>query len=80
MYYRGFYTPENLERVSALRHVAKEEEVGVSALALAWLRDHPSVTAPIVAPSTTAQWGAVREAAVVRVEGDLRDRITAIFD
>ncbi|MDZ5621762.1 aldo/keto reductase [Nocardioides bizhenqiangii] len=80
MYYRGFYTPENLERVTALREVAREVEVGVSALALAWLRDHPSVTAPIIAPSTSAQWEAVREAAVVRVEGDLRDRVSAIFD
>lgn len=79
MYYKGFHTPENLERVAALRDVAVELGVSVSGLALAWLRDHPGVTAPIIAPRTSTQWGAVTEAAGLRLEQPVRARISALF-
>ncbi|WP_134738088.1 aldo/keto reductase [Nocardioides sp. 503] len=79
MYYTGFYTPENLERVGRLRDVARELETSVSGLALAWLRDHPGVTAPIVAPSRASQWDAVHEAGRVRLDEDAHARISQIF-
>ena len=79
MYYKGFHTPENLTRVSALRDIARELGTGVSALALAWLRDHPAVTAPIVAPRTSAHWDAVKEAEVARIDAATHERISAIF-
>jgi aryl-alcohol dehydrogenase-like predicted oxidoreductase len=80
LYYKGFHTPENLEKVAALRDIARERSVSVSALALAWLRDHPAVTAPIVSPSKPAQWDAVREAVATRLTEDEHARISAIFD
>lgn len=79
IYYKGFHTPENLERVTALRDVARELGVSVSGLALAWLRDHEGVTAPIVAPRTTAQWDAVTAAEGVRLDAEQHARIGAIF-
>jgi aryl-alcohol dehydrogenase-like predicted oxidoreductase len=61
-YYRGMYTEDNLAKVSALRDLARDREMTVAGMALAWLRAHPSVTAPIVSPSRAGQWQAVREA------------------
>jgi aryl-alcohol dehydrogenase-like predicted oxidoreductase len=79
VYYKGFHTTENLERVAALRDLARELDLSVSGLALAWLRDHPGVTAPIVAPRTTAQWDAVTDADRVRLDPDQHTRVGAIF-
>ncbi|TDD98162.1 aldo/keto reductase [Actinomadura rubrisoli] len=79
LYYKGFHSPENLERVAALRERAKERSTSVSGLALAWLRDHPAVTAPIVAPRTSAQWDAVHDAMGIRLDGDEHAEISGIF-
>jgi aryl-alcohol dehydrogenase-like predicted oxidoreductase len=79
VYYKGFHTAENLERVAALRDVARELGFSVSGLALAWLRDHPAVTAPIVAPRTTAQWDAVVDAERARLDPEQHARLGAIF-
>ncbi|MFD4603511.1 aldo/keto reductase [Streptomyces sp. NPDC058464] len=62
LFYAGMHSPENLKRVGALRVLARERDISVSAMALAWLRTHPGVTAPIVAPSRADQWKAVQEA------------------
>jgi aryl-alcohol dehydrogenase-like predicted oxidoreductase len=80
LYYKGFHTPENLEKVASLREMANERGVSVSALALAWLRDHQAVTAPIVSPSKPAQWDAVREATETRLSEAEHAQISAIFD
>lgn len=79
MYYKGFHTPENLERVAELREIARELGTSVSGLALAWLRDHPAVTAPIVAPRTSAHWDAVKDAESLRVDSSTHARISDIF-
>lgn len=79
VYYKGFHTPENLERVAALRDIARELGIGVSALSLAWLRDHAGVTAPIVAPRTAAQWDSVVDAGTIRLDGKTHARIGSIF-
>ncbi|RBQ16002.1 hypothetical protein DP939_32315 [Spongiactinospora rosea] len=79
IYYKGFHTPENLEKVAALREIARELMVGVSGLALAWLRDHPAVSAPIVAPRTFEQWDAVKEARSIRLDEKDHARVSAIF-
>ncbi|WP_171064072.1 aldo/keto reductase [Actinomadura soli] len=79
LYYKGFHSPDNLEKVAALREVARELAASVSGLALAWLRDHPAVTAPIVAPRTSAHWDAVREAMEIRLDEKQHARISDIF-
>ena len=78
-YYPGMHTEANLARVAALRELARAREMSVSGLALAWLRAHPLVTAPIVSPSKPAQWEAVREALVVDLSEDERAEISALF-
>lgn len=80
IYYTGFHTSENLAKVNLLRDLAREFEISVSGLALAWLRDHEHITAPIVAPRINSQWGAVIEADRVRLDNDALDRISTIFD
>ena len=80
IYYKGFHTPENLARIDRLRDIARELELSVSGLALAWLRDHERTTAPIVAPRMKSQWDAVVEADRVRLEPDTFGRISEIFD
>jgi aryl-alcohol dehydrogenase-like predicted oxidoreductase len=79
LYYRGIHSAENLARVARLRDLAREMEISVAGLALAWLRGHPAVTAPIVAPSTNAQWQAVREAVRVELAADAFAAISTIF-
>ncbi|WSE35408.1 aldo/keto reductase [Amycolatopsis rhabdoformis] len=61
-YYRGSYSADNLARVARLRDLARDNGFSTAGLALAWLRALPGVSAPIVSPSTEAQWQAVREA------------------
>jgi 1-deoxyxylulose-5-phosphate synthase len=80
LYYKGFYTHENLEKVARLRDVSKKMNISVSGLALAWLRDHEHTTAPIVAPRTKAHWDAVIEADGIRLDTESFDRISVIFD
>jgi len=79
LYYQGFHTPENLERVALLRELGRDLGTSVSGLALAWLRDHPAVTAPIVAPRTAAHWDAVHDADKLRLDAATHDRISQVF-
>lgn len=78
-YYSGMYSAENLARVARLRDIAQEKGISAAGLALAWLRAHPAVTAPIVSPSTGAQWQAVREALGAGIDGEVFTRISTIF-
>jgi aryl-alcohol dehydrogenase-like predicted oxidoreductase len=78
-YYPGLHTEPNLARVARLREVARGRGVSVSGLALAWLRAHPLITAPIVSPSRAAQWQAVREAVALELSDEERAGISAIF-
>jgi len=78
-YYPGLYTEANLARVGRLREVARRHQVRVPGVALAWLRAHPLVTAPIVSPSGPGQWQAVREAVALDLSADERAEISAIF-
>jgi aryl-alcohol dehydrogenase-like predicted oxidoreductase len=77
--YKGFHTPTNLGKVAELRKLAREWSTSVSGLALAWLRDHPAITAPIVAPRTSAQWDAVHDALATRLDTARHARISEIF-
>jgi aryl-alcohol dehydrogenase-like predicted oxidoreductase len=79
LFYPGLHSPENLARVARLRDLARSHDVSTAGLALAWLRAHPAVTAPIVAPSTAAQWQAVREALALPRNDDLAAEISSLF-
>jgi len=77
--YADAFTPEVLARIGALAELARERGVSVSGLALAWLRWHPSVTAPIVSPARAAQWTAVHEALALDPDEELSERVGALF-
>lgn len=68
-----------LAQVELLARLARDFDVSTSGLALAWLRQHPSVSASIVAPRATAQWEPIHEA----LERDLSEadaeQIAAVF-
>lgn len=50
-----FYSDQNWKIVDALRDIALVHNASVAAIALAWLRAHPQVCAPIASARTTAQ-------------------------
>ena len=77
--YADANSAENLERVAELAVIARKMGVSTSALALAWLRSHPAVTAPIVSPRTAERWTAVREAVVRDLDGEIMERISDLF-
>jgi aryl-alcohol dehydrogenase-like predicted oxidoreductase len=78
-YYPGRYSPENLVLVGRLRNLAHARGVSTAGLALAWIRHHPVVTAPIVAPSTDAQWQAVRDALAVPADDKVLADVSDVF-
>ncbi|GAB3918754.1 NADP-dependent oxidoreductase [Microlunatus endophyticus] len=71
--------PDLMERVRAFDQLAAETGVSSAGLALAWLVNHPTVTAPIVGPSKDSQWQGIREATQVKWTADLADRLDALF-
>jgi aryl-alcohol dehydrogenase-like predicted oxidoreductase len=77
--YSGAFTEQNLARVELLGDIARERETSIPGLALAWLRHHPAVTAPIVSPRREHQWDAVREALDIEMDDELAERIGALF-
>jgi aryl-alcohol dehydrogenase-like predicted oxidoreductase len=79
LYYVGMHTPANLEKVSRLRDIARERQISVAGLALAWLKTHPLIAASLVSPSQPSQWQAVDEALDHVVDADTFDRIAEIF-
>lgn len=78
-FYAGVYTEDNLAKVARLRILAREREMSVAGLALAWLRAHPSVTAPLVAPSKPHHWSAIDEALRIDLDDEQFAAISAIF-
>ena len=50
-----FYSDQNWKIIEALRDIAQARNASVSAIALAWLRSHPQVCAPIASARTTTQ-------------------------
>lgn len=77
--YAGSFSLQNLGRIASLEAIAREREVSIAALALAWVRRHPLVTATIVSPRRTEQWDAVTDALAVDLDDALAERIGAMF-
>ena len=50
-----FYSEKNWKIMAALREIAQARSAPVSAIALAWLRSHPQVCAPIASARTPSQ-------------------------
>jgi aryl-alcohol dehydrogenase-like predicted oxidoreductase len=73
--------PENqrkLDAADALAQLADEAGVSLPELAVAWVINHPAVTAAIIGPRTMEQLTSQLGAVDVKLERDLLDRIDAI--
>lgn len=77
--YADALTDENLASVDTLRGLARDLGLGTASLALAWLRAHPGVTAPIVSPRTSDQWRAVSEALEFELDDALAQQVGDLF-
>lgn len=71
--------PQLMERIRVFDRLAAETGVSPAGLALAWLVNHPTVTAPIIAPSKDSQWRAIGDATQVEWTADLADQLEGLF-
>jgi aryl-alcohol dehydrogenase-like predicted oxidoreductase len=69
---------QNWDTLDVLRHVATELDVNPAQVALAWLRDQPTVTAPIFGARTIAQLESNLVAGDLRLTPDQMDRLTKV--
>jgi aryl-alcohol dehydrogenase-like predicted oxidoreductase len=70
--------PENarkLDLVDELSAVAADAGLSLTHLAMAWVLEHPAVTAAIIGPRTMEQMTDLLPAADVRLDGEVLDRI-----
>jgi aryl-alcohol dehydrogenase-like predicted oxidoreductase len=72
-------TPDILTRVQRLLPEAEALGVSVPALALAWVLANTDVTAALVAPRRRDQFAMVEEALALSLDGDQRDKISALL-
>ena len=63
--YLRFGTPSTFAAIDHLAETAADLGVSTAGLALAWLKHHPDVTAPIVGPRSPGQFAPIREALAV---------------
>ena len=67
-----------LEAADALAELAEEAGMTLIEMSLAFLLEHPAVTAPIIGPRTMEQLEGQLSAADVRLSADVLDRIDEI--
>jgi aryl-alcohol dehydrogenase-like predicted oxidoreductase len=63
--------------LEALQEVANERDVPMAAVAIAWLRVHPRVVAPIASARTPEQLEAIMPGATLELTGEEIDRLSA---
>jgi aryl-alcohol dehydrogenase-like predicted oxidoreductase len=73
------YLDERGERMlSALDEISAAHDVAPAAVALAWLREQPTVLAPIASARTPEQLAPLLDSVSLHLTADERDRLTAI--
>jgi aryl-alcohol dehydrogenase-like predicted oxidoreductase len=74
-------TPENQRKLAAadaLAALADEAEISLIEMSLAFLLEHPAVTAPIIGPRTMEQLESQLTAAEIRLSQEVLDKIDEI--
>ena len=66
------------DAVEALARVAEGAGLTLTTMSLAWVLEHPGVTAAIIGPKTSAQLSDLLRAGTVRLDDDVLDAIDAI--
>ena len=83
---RGDYSAEHMapatdlkfDAVEALTELAEEAGLSLITLALAWVREHPAITAAIIGPKTPDQLAELLVGADVRLSPEVLDRVDTI--
>ncbi len=70
---------ETMAKVRRFDRLAEQHHVTPAGLALAWLINHPAVTAPIVGPSKESHWQGIIEAPGVAWTAQLGEELDALF-
>jgi len=78
--YEAWWNEATFARLDRFGDAARDHGVSMAGLALAWLRHHPDVTAPIVGPRRPAHFEPLREALALDLEAGEHAAITGIFD
>ncbi|QHQ35715.1 aldo/keto reductase [Algicella marina] len=77
--YAARYAPEWMAQAAArLDRMSAELNVPAPALAVAWARAHPGITAPIVSASSESQMGASLAAMEVTMDAELYGRLSSL--
>ncbi|WP_353650431.1 aldo/keto reductase [Nakamurella sp. A5-74] len=73
-------TPAGLRLLDTLDAIARTHDVRPAAIALAWLLQQPTVTAPLASATSTTQLAELLAAPTVRMDDSDLDRLTAAAD
>ncbi len=74
-YQDRYWHDREFDTVDALHQLAKEAEVNLVTLSVAWVMANPAVTAPIIGASTPDQLGHSLAAAEYTIDDDLKSRL-----
>lgn len=77
--YLRHWNPETFAALDRLSAAAAERDVSPAGLALAWVMEHPVVTAPIVGPRAPRHFAAVEEALRLTLSDEERGEIASWF-
>ena len=75
--YRHLMNPATFQAIDALQATAAERGVDMSALALAWVLSHPSVTSALIGPRSLEQFRPWLEAVEIHLTTDERDAVAS---
>jgi aryl-alcohol dehydrogenase-like predicted oxidoreductase len=78
MYKERYKDPMHLEVAQRFTDYAQSEGLAPAALAVAWCRDHPAVTAPIIGARNTAQLDTALQSCDISLSAEQRDEISAL--
>ncbi len=74
-----YWADATFDALEAFEREARERDVSMAALAIAWLLHTPEITAVVVGPGLAAHLSPVREALDVRLSEEERDRLHGMF-
>jgi aryl-alcohol dehydrogenase-like predicted oxidoreductase len=77
--YVDWWNEKTFVRLDRFEQMAGDHGVSMAGLALAWLRNHPDVTAPIVGPRRPSHFEPVHEALELDLDGDSYEVLTKLF-
>ena len=78
MYRQRYANPVYMDVAKKFVAYAREHGYSPAALAVAWTRTHPQITAPIIGARTLAQWREALQCLDIELSPEQRDEISAL--